>query len=56
MGKRAVSADTDLRLSRYFGLSEGFWLRAQAACDLEATRLTIEDELNRIIPFHGQVG
>ena len=30
-GKRAVTADTDLRLCRFFGLSNGYWLRAQAA-------------------------
>ena len=56
MGKRSITADTDLRLSRYFGVSEGFWLRAQAACDLETARREIKDELNRIVPFHGQVG
>ncbi len=53
MGKRAITADTDLRLSRFFGLSEGFWLRAQAACDLESTRSSIEAELSKIVPFHG---
>lgn len=52
MGKRAITADTDLRLSRYFGLSEGFWLRAQAACDLEIARSAIEVELEKIVPFH----
>jgi plasmid maintenance system antidote protein VapI len=31
--KRAVTADTDLRLCRYFGLSDGWWLRGQAADD-----------------------
>ncbi len=30
-GKRAITADTDLRLCRFFGLSNGYWLRAQAA-------------------------
>ncbi|HET7313600.1 MAG TPA: HigA family addiction module antitoxin [Salinisphaera sp.] len=34
-GKRAVTADTDLRLCRLFGLSNGYWLRAQAAYDTE---------------------
>ena len=29
-GKRSVTADTDLRLCRFFGLSDGYWLRAQA--------------------------
>jgi addiction module HigA family antidote len=38
-GRRGISADTDLRLSRYFGLSEGFWLRLQNQYDLlEAKR------------------
>jgi addiction module HigA family antidote len=30
-GRRAITADTDLRLCRFFGLSSGYWLRAQAA-------------------------
>ncbi len=34
-GRRAVTADTDLRLCRFFGLSKGYWLRAQAAHDAE---------------------
>lgn len=34
-GKRAITADTDLRLCRFFGLSKGYWLRAQAAWDTE---------------------
>ncbi len=34
-GKRAVTADTDLRLCRYFGLSDGWWLRGQASYDTE---------------------
>ena len=34
-GKRAITADTALRLSRYFGLSERFWLNLQARYDLE---------------------
>ncbi|MDN3526635.1 HigA family addiction module antitoxin [Halomonas sabkhae] len=37
-GRRAITADTDLRLSRYFGTSEGFWLRLQNAHDLEQAR------------------
>ncbi len=32
-GKRAITADTDLRLCRFFGLSKGYWLRAQALYD-----------------------
>jgi len=37
-GKRAVSADTALRLARYFGTSERFWLNLQARFDLEHQR------------------
>ncbi len=32
-GRRSITADTDLRLCRFFGLSEGYWLRAQVAYD-----------------------
>lgn len=34
-GRRSITADTDLRLCRFFGLSNGYWLRAQAAHDTE---------------------
>lgn len=37
-GKRAVTADTALRLARYFGMSERFWLNLQARYDLEVER------------------
>ena len=37
-GKRAISADTALRLSRYFGLSERFWMNLQARYDLETEK------------------
>ena len=37
-GKRAISADTALRLARYFGTTERFWLNLQARYDLEAQR------------------
>jgi antitoxin HigA-1 len=35
LGKRSISADTALRLSRYFGLSDRFWLNLQSRFDLE---------------------
>ncbi len=38
MGKRSITADTALRLSRYFGSTEGFWLNLQARYDLETRR------------------
>ena len=47
-GKRAITADTDLRLCRFFGLSDGYWLRAQAAYDTEVAREKISSELKTI--------
>ena len=38
LGKRRVTADTDLRLARFFAMSEGFWLGLQTDYDLMATR------------------
>jgi addiction module HigA family antidote len=38
LGRRAISADTALRLSRYFGSSERFWLNLQAHYDLEVQK------------------
>ena len=37
-GQRAITADTDLRLCRFLGLSDGYWLRAQAAYDAEVAQ------------------
>ena len=50
LGKRAVTADTDLRLTRYFGLSEGFFLGLQSDYDLMERRREIEAELKSIKP------
>ena len=50
LGKRAVTAETDLLLTRYFGLSEGLFLRLQAAYDLENARLSLRDRLTAIRP------
>lgn len=50
LGKRAVTADTDLRLARYFGISEGFFLGLQADFDLMERRRQIGDELAAIEP------
>jgi addiction module HigA family antidote len=50
LGKRNVSADTDLRLARYFGMSEGFFLGLQVDHDLMERRREIEDELGVIEP------
>jgi plasmid maintenance system antidote protein VapI len=44
-GKRAVTADTALRLSRYFGTSDKFWLNLQTAYDLDVERDRLGDRL-----------
>ena len=46
-GKRGISADTALRLSRYFGLSDRFWLNLQTGCDLETEKDRLKDRLDR---------
>jgi addiction module HigA family antidote len=52
-GRRAITADTDLRLCRFFGLSNGYWLRAQVAHDTEVTAKSLAAELRRIKPWGG---
>ena len=47
LAKRAITPDTALRLARYFGMSERFWLGLQTDYDLEATRLSLAGRLNR---------
>ncbi len=50
LGKRAVTADTDLRLSRYWGLSEGYWLGLQMDHDLMERRRELGPALDKITP------
>jgi len=50
LGKRAVTADTDLRMARYFGLSDGFFLQLQTDHDLMARRREIAEKLKAIRP------
>lgn len=54
MGKRAITADTDLRLCRFFGLSNGYWLRAQAAYDTDVAERAIGDQLRQIKPWQAR--
>lgn len=51
LGKRAITADTDLRLCRFFGLSNGYWLRAQAAHDTEVAERALSATLRKITPW-----
>lgn len=46
-GKRGVSADTALRLARYFGMSERVWLNLQTRYDLEIAKDRLGDRLDR---------
>jgi addiction module HigA family antidote len=50
LGKRAVTADTDLRLARYFGMSDGFFLGLQSDYELEEQKRKIGSALERIVP------
>ncbi|MEX2319234.1 MAG: HigA family addiction module antitoxin [Bauldia sp.] len=53
LGKRTVTADTDLRLARYFGMSDGFFLGLQTDFDLMERRRAIATELKSIRPRAG---
>ncbi len=50
-GKRAITADTDLRLCRFFGLSNGYWLRAQVSHDTEVAECKLGHALKKIRPW-----
>lgn len=54
LGKRSVSADTALRLGRYFGTSEQFWLNLQSEYDLDVEKdrlgLRLESEVVQLVP------
>ena len=53
LGKRAITAATDLRLCRFFQLSKGYWLRAQATYDIEVAEEMLADVLEQIEPWNG---
>ena len=58
-GRRSVTADTDLRLCRFFGLSDDWWLRGQARYDMESAKDALADSLKKIKPWpcmHGALG
>ncbi len=52
-GKRTITADTDIRLCRFFGLSSGSWLRAQIAYDTEIATCELAPVLKKIKPWAG---
>ena len=51
LGKRRITADTALRLSKFFGVSDRFWLNLQSRYDLEIERNHIGAELDSIVPL-----
>jgi len=54
-GKRAITADTDLRLCRFFGLSDGWWLRLQADYDTVVAKASLAKTLAKIKPWKESV-
>jgi len=54
LGKRAISADTALRLARFFGTSELFWLNLQAAYDLDVERDRLGARLRRDVRVYAR--
>lgn len=50
LGKRAITADTDLRLARYFRMSEGFFLGLQTSYELMERKRALGDALDKITP------
>jgi antitoxin HigA-1 len=50
-GKRGITADTDLRLCRFFGLTDGWWLRLQGNYDTRLARATLAKKLAKIKPW-----
>ena len=51
-GKRGISADTALRLSRYFGLSERFWMNLQSRYDLETEKDRLAGRLEKEVQVY----
>jgi addiction module HigA family antidote len=56
LGKRSVSADTALRLARYFGTTPQFWLGLQADYDLDVARAVLGDRLEREVKAMATAG
>ena len=50
-GRRAITADTDLRLCRFFGLTDGWWLRLQADFDTQVAKVGLAKTLATIRPW-----
>lgn len=55
-GKRGITADTDLRLCRFFGLTDGWWLRLQGDYDMRLARAALAKKLAKIKPWSEHLG
>ena len=55
-GRRAITADTGLRLDRYFSLSEGYWIGLQTDYDMRRMKAALVSELDAIHPLRLAVG
>jgi addiction module HigA family antidote len=53
-GKRGITAETDLRLCRFFGLTDGWWLRLQGDYDTRLARAALAKKLAKIKPWSAQ--
>ncbi len=53
-GKRSITADTALRLARFFDMEAQFWLNLQTRYDLEVTREALSDTLNQEVQVYSQ--
>ena len=53
-GRRAISADTALRLGRFFATSPEFWLNLQQSCDLYATRGKLARSIEQQVPIYSE--
>lgn len=51
LGRRSIEADTALRLARFFGTSDHYWLNLQARYDLETAKGSLGDALAKVQPF-----
>ncbi|HZD59894.1 MAG TPA: HigA family addiction module antitoxin [Anaerolineae bacterium] len=56
LGKRSITADTALRLARFFGTSAEFWLGLQAQYDLDVTAEALGERLEREVKRHADAG
>jgi antitoxin HigA-1 len=54
-GKRSITADMDLRLCQFFGLTAGYWLRAQIAHDIQVAQAELAKALKMIKPWSSRV-